>query len=390
MTNSLTCAMTAVALILLLATRAAAASPWDGADAITVNSDEQLRELTRQPIPPGSTLLIAPGTYSGGLSLRGIRGTKDKPITIAGADPKNPPVIAGGGACLHVVSPTFLQIRDIVFQHARGNTVNIDDGGSPTPVATGITLKNLVLRDMRDARGNNDGLKLSGISGFTVENCTIVNWGAGGSAIDMVGCRDGKILNCTFHQDDPASSNGVQAKGASRDILVEGCVFDDAGQRAVNIGGSTGLQFFRPQSPRPTFEAKDVTVRRCTFRGSMAPVSFVGVDGAVVEDCVIYRPTRWILRILQENRDPSFVPSRNGVFRRNLVVFRSDEIRAHVNISDGTSPETFTFEANQWYCLDAPARSKPDLPTEETNGTYGIDPNLQDPEQGDFTRPQEQ
>lgn len=319
--------------------------------------------------------------------MREVRGTEGKPITIAGSDPKRPPVISGGGTCLYISSPASLVIRDIVFEHTTGNTINIDDGGAERePRALDITLQNLVIRDMRDAGGNNDGLKLSGLADFTVDNCTFANWGAAGSAINMVGCRDGKIVNCTFHQDDPASSNGVQAKGGSRDILIEGCAFDDAGQRAVNIGGSTGLEYFRPRSPRPTFEAKDVVVRGCTFRGSMAPVSFVGVDGAVVEDCVIYRPKRWVVRILQENRDPSFVPSRGGVFRRNVVAFRSDELRTAVNVGDATSPETFTFEANQWYCLDAPQRSRPQLPTAEKDGTYGRDPGLKDPEQGDFTR----
>lgn len=324
----------------LLATSTATAGPWDNTDTITVASDEQLREVASQRIPPGATLLIAPGTYSGNLSLREPRGTEGKPIVIAGADPKRPPVISGGGAAFHIVRPAYLELRDMVLEGATGNGINIDDGGDSGDLTAAyrVTLKNLVVRDMR-ARGNNDGIKLSGLRNFTIEGCTVSNWGAGGSGIDMVGCHDGKVIDSTFRRDDMGSANGVQAKGGSAKILVEGCRFDNAGQRAVNIGGSTGLQFFRPQAPRPAHEAKDVTVRNCTFSGSLAPICFVGVDGAVVEDCVIYRPGKWALRILQENRDASLVACRGGVFRNNVVVFRSDEMRTAVNVGEGTSPQ---------------------------------------------------
>ena len=55
----------------------------------------------------------------------------------------------------------------------------------------------------------------------------------------------------------------------------------------------------------------------------MSAIAFVGCDGALVQHNTIYRPTRWPLRILQENTDPRFVPSRKGVFRNNLVAFRA-------------------------------------------------------------------
>lgn len=377
-----------MATCLLCATAPAAAGPWDETDTITVTTDEQLRAITSDRIPPGATLRIAPGTYAGDLTLREPRGTEGKPILIAAADPKRPPVISGGGAAFHIVRPAYLELRDLVLEGATANGINIDDGGDvaePT-AAHVVTLKNLVVRDM-PAGGNSDGIKLSGLRNFTVENCTVSNWGAGGSAIDMVGCHDGRIIGCTFRRDREDSANGVQAKGGSRDVLIERCRFDKAGQRAVNIGGSTGLAYFRPQDPRPAYEAKDVTVRDCTFSGSLAPVCFVGVDGAIVEDCVIYRPGKWAVRILQENTDPAFVPARGGVFRRNVVAFRSDEMRTAVNVGEGTSPQTFAFEGNWWYCLDAPARSRPQLPTVERGGVYGRDPQFKDPAHGDFRRP---
>jgi hypothetical protein len=79
------------------------------------------------------------------------------------------------------------------------------------------------------------------------------------------------------------------------------------------------------------------------------------------------------------------VPSRNGRFTDNLIVYRAGEIRAPVNIGPGTAPDTFTFARNYWYCADRPDRSRPRLPAEEAGGRGGEDPLLSDPEKGDFT-----
>src|SRR5690606_34350733 len=129
--------------------------------------------------------------------------------------------------------------------------------------------------------------------------------------------------------------NGVQTKGGSRDIVVRRCRFEHAGQRAVNIGGSTGRAFFRP---RPEgFEAMNIRVEDCTFVGSLTPVAFVGADGATVEHNTIYRPRRWGFRVLQETHDPDFMPCRNGRIIDNVIAFRSDEMTVPVNVGPGTA-----------------------------------------------------
>jgi hypothetical protein len=332
---------------------------------------------------PGDTILLAPGKYAGGLSRNRLQGTAEKPIVVAAADAARPPVIEGGSAGLHLSNPAFVELRGLVIEGARGNGLNIDDGGSADTPAHHVTLRNLVIRDV-GPDGNRDGAKLSGVDDFRVENCTFERWGSGGSAIDMVGCHDGLIAGCTFKDARSEQANGVQTKGGSRGVTVSRCRFENAGGRAVNLGGSTGLQFFRPKIEG--YEAQDITVEDCTFLGSSAPVAYVGVDGAVVRHCTIYRPTRWVARILQENTDARFVPSRRGEFANNLIVFRSDELRATVNVGGNTSPETFTFSGNAWHCLDRPANTRRfvQLPVAETGGKYNLAPRFQDPAAGDL------
>jgi hypothetical protein len=181
----------------------------------------------------------------------------------------------------------------------------------------------------------------------------------------------------------------VQNKGGSRGITIRRCRFTHAGSRAVNAGGSTGLEYMRPQNPG--FEAKDITVEDCYFTGSAAPVAFVGVDGAVFQRNTIYRPTRWVLRILQENQNPGYAPCRNGVFKENLIVFHSSDLATVVNVGGGTEPQTFLFEKNAWYCVDNPTRTQSlvRLPVQEKEGSYGMDPMLKDPAAGDLSKSKE-
>lgn len=179
-------------------------------------------------------------------------------------------------------------------------------------------------------------------------------------------------MDTTFRH--TSGSSGVQAKGGSCDVVVYRCRFSDAGQRAINMGGSTGRPFFRPAAPG--YEAKRIAAIGNTFVGSMAPLAFVGSEDCVASYNTVYRPTAWVLRILQESRGEEFAPSRNGVLRRNLIVWRARDLRETANVGRGTSPETFAFENNWWYCEDRPAQSQPALPTADQGAVVGLDPGL--------------
>jgi hypothetical protein len=309
-----------------------------------------------------------------------LHGKEGKPITIGAADPNKRPRIVGGGSGMQFSKVSHIVVRDLAFTGARGNGLNIDDGGNYETPSHHIKLVNLLVEDL--PVGNNDGIKLSGIDDFQVTDCTVRRWG--GSAIDMVGCHRGDIVGSTFKE---GGDSGVQCKGGTSEVTIRQSRFEHYGQRGVNIGGSTGLEFFRPPVGRMAsrYEAKDITVVGCTFVGGAAPLAFVGVDGALAKFNTIYHPDRWAIRILQETRTEGFVPSRKGVFEDNLVVFRSDKwSEGGVNVGSGTAPETFKFSRNFWFCSDNPSRSQPKLPVPEGGGVTGRDPLLQDPEKGDF------
>jgi len=331
-----------------------------------VSTTSELRSALASAAP-GTRIAVKPGDYERFNAAR-IAGTAELPIVVAAADATAPPVFRG----MQFSDVAHFELVGIVIAGAPDNGLNIDDGGSFETPSHHVVLRDVVVRDC-GARGNEDGIKLSGLDDFRLERCTVETWGRGGSAVDMVGCHRGVLEGCTFRDrsEDPAS-HGVQTKGGTRDVMIRACRFEHAGQRAVNVGGSTALPYFRPKPE--TFEARDIVIEGCTFIGSEAPIAFVGVDGAIVRFNTFYRPEKWFLRILQETREPGFVPSRNGVFSDNLIVWSASEIATPVNIGTHTAPETFSFARNYWYCVDAPTRSIPRLPVAEVGAQGGADP----------------
>lgn len=338
---------------------------------VHVHDDVSLSAALRAAVP-GTVVRIAAGRYQPGVFVSNLQGTAEHPIIIEGSDPSRPPVFEGGSEGWHLSDCAHLVLRSIAVRGQRANGINIDDGGSFETPSQHLVLEKIHIAEV-GPRGNFDGLKLSGVDDFTVRACTVDGWA--GQAIDMVGCHRGVIEDCTFRgQPGFSQTTGPQTKGGSCQIVIRRCLFQDAGERAVNLGGSTGLAYFRPRGT--LYEAQDICVEGCTFVGSQAPVAFVGVDGAVVRYNTIYQPKKWVLRILQETTETGFAPCRNGRFEHNLIVFQHADVQVVVNIGPHTRPETFVFADNLWYCADRPQASKPDLPTPETGGVYGVDPQL--------------
>ena len=361
--------LTILPAILALAALLIVGGQANAGDRITVRDSEQLRAAVLRA-GPGTVIALAPGTYGPGVRLEGLAGKQGEPIVIEGTDPKRPPVFEGGKTALHLVDCSFVTLRNITVKGCSDNGINIDDGGSMDSPAHHIVLENITVLDT-GPQGNRDGIKLSGLDDFALRNCRVAGWG--GSAIDMVGCHRGVIEDCVFEGKQGFSqSSGVQMKGGSKDVVVQGCFFENAGLRSINLGGSTGPAYFRPQDAR--FEAEDITVAGNRFTGSMAFVAFVNSSNARVHHNTMYMSDKWILRILQETDQSRFPACRDGVFEHNLIVF-DRRVRSFVNVGPGTAPETFTFRSNAWFQTDGGTR--PRLPGDEEDGVYQIDPGLE-------------
>lgn len=357
----------ALPLLLLVVSAAVAA------EEIEVSSKAELLHAVSQA-KPGTVITITAQSLPGGISIKDLHGTSEKPVVIRGKEVDKRCVVEGGNFGMQISDPAYVVLENLEIRNASQNGLNIDDAGTYDSPALHVTLRNLHVHDIGPG-GNCDGIKLSGIDHLTIENCQIQRWGKGGSAIDMVGCHHGVVRDCAMTFDTMNTASGVQLKGGTSEIVVSRCLFVECGHRGVNIGGSTGLAYFRPQGA--TYEAKDITVEDCTFIGGMAAMAFVGVDGALVQHNTIVDPTKWVTRILQETTEPGFVPCRNGIFRSNVIQFKADQAFRSVNVGPNTSADTFQFEGNAWYATDGKISERDlRLPVQEKDGIYNIDPQL--------------
>ncbi|MCX7818112.1 MAG: right-handed parallel beta-helix repeat-containing protein [Kiritimatiellae bacterium] len=340
-----------------------------GAAERRVQSEAELRDAVRA-LQAGDVLKLAPGAYAGRLYVRGVSN-----LTVCAADSSRPPIIQGGETGWQFSMCPGLVVRALEFRGQKINGLNIDDGGPANPPVSDVLLEGVRVREVRPG-GNYDGIKLSGLQHVMIRECVIEGWG--GQAIDLVGCDDVLIRDCDIiGRPSNGAAAGIQIKGGSRRVVVERCRLVEAGQRPLNIGGSTGREFFRPASA--TWEAREVVVRDCRIEGGLCAVAFVGADSARFENNIVLFPRRWVFRILQETRDPQFLRCGNVRIADNRIVFRRADLREEVNIGPGTAPETFRFERNWWFAEDRPEDSLPRLPVPEHDGVYGRDPRREVP-----------
>jgi hypothetical protein len=307
-------------------------------------------------VQPGDTIVVFEGTYNGGIFKSDLKGTAANWIVLQAAPGENV-IFNGGSNAMQLSSAAYLVIDGFTFQGQTGNGLNLDDGATLITPAHHLIIQNCTFLAL-NATGNNDQMKMSGVDTFTVRNCKFYNGSEGGSSIDMVGCHVGNFTENYFEN---AGSNCIQNKGGTSNIFIQRNYFNNGGQRAINIGGSTGLQFFRP--PGALYEAKQIYVHSNVFVGSTAPIAYVGaVDCEVVNNTII-NPTRWAIRILQENTEPGFLPCGNNKFINNIVYFTTTGQPA-INIGGNTEAETFQFSHNLWFNPENP-QFTPNTPVTE-------------------------
>ena len=318
---------------------------------------------------PGDTLLFLPGDHPGGAWVENLHGEPGRPIVITGGGEAR---LLGGTEAIHLSRISHVRITGLTVEGQTGNGINIDDGGTLDDPSHNVSIVGCHFRRM-EASGNNDLLKLSGLDTFEIVESTFEQGAAGGSGVDMVGCHVGRIVENLFND---LGSNGIQAKGGTRGVEILRNRFINCGERSINLGGSTGLAFFRPQDA--PYEAADLIVRSNLFIGSRAPIAFVGCVRVLVENNTIWRPGRWAVRILQETVDESrFLAAGESVFANNIVVVDAALSRL-LNVGPNTRPETFVFANNLFYSLDNPSPSWDQLPGLVVDNIWDVDPQITD------------
>ena len=256
-------------------------------------------------LAPGTAVYVHAGTYGGGVFLSGLRGADTAPIWITGAPGEARPVIRGS-AGLQLTRPRYVIVQHLEVRDTDDNGINVDDGDD---VGNADAARFVVFRDIdvhdtgQRPAGVADCVKLSGVNDVTVIDSQFARCGAGPASgsvgIGGVGVRRATIA---FNRFRSTGFAGVQVKGGSADVEIRANLFEDAGSRGVNMGGSTGRAFFRPplSSSRPNAEAARVRVVANIFVGGEAAAAFAGCMDCEFSRNTVVNPSKWLLRVLQE------------------------------------------------------------------------------------------
>lgn len=345
---------------------------------LVVGENETFRNIQEAAIyaSPGDTIFVKEGSYNGGMHIVNLKGNADNYIYLLGEKNKSA-IINGGSNAIQFSDPEYIKIENLIFQGQTGNGVNIDDGGDYATPANNVIIKNCVFRDM-NASGNNDLLKLSGLNNFSVDSCIFQNGATGGSGIDMVGCHNGDISRNRFKN---MGSNAIQAKGGTQFIEIWANFFENCGQRTLNLGGSTGLAYFRPIDAK--FEAADLNVYSNIIIGSIAPIAYVGSIRVKVINNTLINPEKWAIRILQESVDESrFYNCGDNSFKNNLIYLGN--LSTETNTGPNTNPESFEFSNNFWYNYQNSNWDGPFIPVVDNNQTINLSPDFENYNLKDF------
>jgi VanZ family protein len=324
---------------------------------------------------PGTEIVLLPGNYTGGVTIRRLQGAPAAPIRIRAALTDRPPVFRGGPYGLRLSSVADLVLEGLVIEQATECGVLIDDHDEPSTPARQVQLVDVVVRDLADSA---DGIRLAGVHDFELAGCHVARWSSQGQAIRLTDCRRGRIAGCRLDSGERGAV-GVAVHGLSADIFITHTTFIGMARHGLECACSN-----RQAAPSVEQQAT-VVVRDCQFCKVAATAAFVGGSGGVIEHNVIYRPRECLLRFLPPAEPKTTAIAVPRRFAENVVVWRNGETQAfaerHHNV-DAASPQLLR---NYWYCDNAPLFSR--LATEpfvEHDGVYGEDPQLFAPEECDL------
>lgn len=148
------------------------------ATATTFKADPQTYRQQLKTLQAGDFLLLAPGLYRAGLPVHRLLGRPGQVITIAAADPQQPPLFQArrGHNTISIVDSAYITIRDLVLD-GRGLPVNAVKAEGHARWAHHITLEGLVIR----GHGNNQ--QTVAVS----TKCPTWDWVIRGNVIDGAG-----------------------------------------------------------------------------------------------------------------------------------------------------------------------------------------------------------
>ena len=334
---------------------------------------------------PGTAVRIMPGTYTTSIYTEKLYGTEENPIWIGGIPGQERPVFDGAG--VQIVKGAYIIIHDLEVKDIAGATgtgIHVNDGGDiKWPSETHhFIFRNLYVHDI-----TYQNFKFAGLSYSWIFDCE-VSWETLGQSagLDYVGCHYTTIAYNYFHD---LKGVGIQLKGGSFEADIYGNLFINAGARAINMGGSTGEQFFRPYLVKDgtMYEGRYLRAYSNIFIGGGSTFSFVCSTDCYAVNNTVIRPKNQIFRILNEDGGNHLKLGNNGrphnnTVSNNIFYYGNDLTGEAINISFELTKDdkkSFIMQNNLFYNADNKSASRPyNIGDFKHDGTIAKDPLFED------------
>jgi len=304
---------------------------------------------------------VAPGYYGSRLWVQNVHGSPDAMIEVVALNPNDRPVFeAHESACFTLYDCSYILVDGIIAQGA--GTPTSDGNNIEFPYGSHMILKNSLSRDVVHT-GNSDGVKFAHSDNILMYNCTVTEWGEGGSGVDGMISNSELFMRNTFtfpSLPTYAGANGIMPKGAAYHIGMYKNHFIDGSSRSVCFGGSGGAT-----GP----EVYDSVAMGNVIEAGEAAVAYVSCRNCEFAYNTIVNPENYVMRILKEG----VVGASDNIFRRNLIQYGNVVVQ---NIGPGNDAASFTYAEDYWYKYTNPAGSIPTLAAPETDPAGGTDPQL--------------
>ena len=351
----------------------------DGNDSYPGTFDKPLRNIAKALVyaKPGDSILLKPGTYSGlRITDNNLNGTADKPIWIGGIPGMERPVLDGNNAGASFVDCTYIVLHDLEVRNnmtdpeATGIQVYASDTSQwPNPLVRDFVFRNLYVHDI-----NYQQFKFSDLTDFWLFDCEISKDGNGQSApIDSVGGVGRGVIAYNYLHD--FVNIGIQLKGNTFDVDIYGNLFKNTGQQAINIGGSTGRQFFRPSildddvAAANMYEASNIHVYSNIFTNVNAPVAFWSSDNSYFVNNTVTGIKSQTFRLLPSDTYLAFGgQSHNNTIENNIFSAGGFYFNTET-CPDGTA--ALTVDNNFFYNTSSPGSVPGDAGFKSYTGNVG-------------------
>lgn len=319
---------------------------------------------------PGDLVLLEKGIHING-RIEGLRGTRERPITIRGADPAVPTAIACEEMGLELIRCQWVRVENLYFINPLQAAILIDGGvevdGVRTASEVSIAISNCRIATSREVPGL-DAIRVRDARTVGIADCRFESWSD--AAVELRGSSAVVITRCLFSPiTESAHAFGVRALDGSEAIAVIQNTFERSVHTAVQIGACEA----KGEALVPS-RAKGVQFVRCALLDVECPIEIAAESEGTLRECTIVDPNTAYR-----------VDARCGAPRlaveRCIFTWTPGKLIMPTERRGETSPAMVRLGANLWWSSELPtvfdAIERP-YGTESAPQILDVDPKLSD------------